>query len=140
MTTGARIEVEGDREVRRALKRLGDAAKAGLRATHAESAQIVADAARGIVPRRSGVLAASIRSSGQIGAGMVRAGRAAVPYAGVIHFGWAAHSIALNPSSTTPQTLALTRCWRSSTRTSISRPGPLVLTFPQEESPHEDDL
>ena len=46
----------------------------------------------------------------------------------------------LNPSSTTPQTLALTRCWRSSTRTSISRPGPLVLTFPQEESPHEDDL
>ncbi len=93
----ARIEVEGDREVRRALKRLGDAAKAGLRATHAESAEIVADAARGIVPRRSGVLAASIRSSGQIGAGMVRAGRAAVPYAGVIHFGWAAHSIAPQP-------------------------------------------
>ncbi|MBP8882427.1 MAG: hypothetical protein KBG77_15145, partial [Dermatophilaceae bacterium] len=78
MTTGARIEVEGDREVRRALKRLGDSAKAGLRATHAESAKIVAEAARGIVPRRSGVLAASIRSSGQIGAGMVRAGRAAV--------------------------------------------------------------
>jgi hypothetical protein len=93
----ARIEVEGDREVRRALKRLGDAAKAGLRATHAESAEIVAEAARGIVPRRSGVLAASIRSSGQIGAGVVRAGRAAVPYAGVIHFGWAAHSIAPQP-------------------------------------------
>ena len=28
---------------------------------------------------------------------MVRAGRAAVPYAGVIHFGWAAHSIAPQP-------------------------------------------
>ena len=97
MTPGARIEVEGDREVRRALKRLGDSAKAGLRATHAESAEIVADAARGIVPRRSGALAASIRSSGQIGAGVVRAGRAAVPYAGVIHFGWAAHSIAPQP-------------------------------------------
>lgn len=92
-----RIQVEGDREVRRALRRLGDAAKSGLRATHASAAQIVADEAGRIVPRRSGTLAASIRSAGQIGAGVVRAGRAAVPYAGVIHFGWAAHHIEPQP-------------------------------------------
>lgn len=91
-----RIEVDGVKEVRRALRKVEDGAT-DLKAAHAEAAKDVAETARGIVPRQSGTLAASIRSTGQAGQGVVRAGRAAVPYAGPIHFGWATRNIAPNP-------------------------------------------
>jgi hypothetical protein len=68
-----------------------------LKATHGEAAEIVEDRATAIAPRRTGRLAADIRSSGQAAGGVVRAGRARVRYAGVIHFGWAAHNIEPQP-------------------------------------------
>lgn len=90
------IEVEGAKELRRALKQI-DSGTADLKKVHADAAAVVEQAAGTFVPRRSGRLAGSIRSTGQAGAGVVRAGKAAIPYAGPIHFGWAAHNIAPQP-------------------------------------------
>jgi hypothetical protein len=49
------------------------------------------------VPRRSGLLESSIRSSGQASGGVVRSGSVGVPYAGPIHFGWPGHNIEPQP-------------------------------------------
>lgn len=90
------IEVVGSRELRKALR-----AAAGdlddLKAAHAAAAAVVETRATAEVPRRSGRLASSIRSSGQAAGGVVRSGKASVPYAGPIHFGWRAHNIEPNP-------------------------------------------
>lgn len=51
------------------------------------AAEVVEDAARPKVPFRSGKLRSSLRSSGTKTAGVVRAGRASVPWAGPVHFG-----------------------------------------------------
>lgn len=90
------IRVEGVSEVRRALRKMDGGAQ-DLKEAHAEGAAVVAAEARALVPYRTGVLAGSIRSSGQARAGVVRAGRASVPYAGPIHFGWAKHGISPQP-------------------------------------------
>lgn len=90
-------EVEGVDEVRRALRKF-EGGTADLKAAHAEAAKDVADTAKTIAPTgETQKLVGSIRSSGQAGQGVVRAGKKAVPYAGPIHFGWAAHGIAPNP-------------------------------------------
>lgn len=90
------ITVEGARELRRALRAL-EGGTDDLKATHAESAKVVEQRASQLVPRRSGALAGSIRSTGQAAAGVVRSGRASVPYAGVIHFGWPRRNIGPQP-------------------------------------------
>lgn len=90
------IKVDGARELRKALKAV-DGGIADLKSVHADAAQIVEQRATQLVPRRSGLLAGSLRSSGQAAGGVVRAGRAAVPYAGVIHFGWPGHNISPQP-------------------------------------------
>ena len=59
--------------------------------THGKVAGMVADATR--VPRLTGRLAASVRPAGQPGKATVRAGGPAVPYAGVIHWGWPRRNI-----------------------------------------------
>lgn len=94
--TAATVRVDGARELRRELRALDDGIS-DLKAVHAESARVVEQRAVQIVPRRSGVLAGSIRSTGQAAGGVVRSGRASVPYAGVIHFGWPAHNIGPQP-------------------------------------------
>lgn len=68
-----------------------------MKSTNAELAADVAATARTKVPRRTGRLAGSIRSSGQARSGVVRAGSAGVPYANPIHFGWSKHNIHPNP-------------------------------------------
>jgi hypothetical protein len=90
------ITVEGAKQLQRALRQV-EGGMADLKVAHAEAAKIVERQAEAIAPRRSGRLAASVRSSGQARQGIVRAGKAAVPYAGVIHFGWAARNIAPQP-------------------------------------------
>lgn len=90
------ITVEGGRDLRAALRKVADGTT-DLKSAHADAANIVAVAARSIAPRRSGRLAASVRSSGQARQGVIRAGKAAVPYAGVIHFGWPGHNIRPQP-------------------------------------------
>jgi len=94
--TKPEIKVEGSRELRRALKNVENGT-ADLKKVHADAAKVVELTATQLVPRRSGTLGASVRSTGQAAAGVVRAGRASVPYAGPIHFGWTAHNIAPQP-------------------------------------------
>jgi len=94
--TRPEIKIEGAKQLQRALRQV-EGGTANLKDAHDAGAKIVEREAVRIVPRRSGVLAGSLRSSGQARQGVVRAGRAAVPYAGVIHFGWAKRNIAPQP-------------------------------------------
>lgn len=66
-----------------------------MKGVNAEAASVVERAV--VVPRVSGRLAGSVRSSGQARTGVVRAGKASVPYAGPIHFGWPKRNIRANP-------------------------------------------
>jgi hypothetical protein len=91
------IRVEGLNKLTRDLKRLeGDVADS-VKRLNGELAADVADTARQKVPVRSGRLRGSIRSSGQAKTGVVRAGNLGLPYAPVIHFGWAKHNIRPRP-------------------------------------------
>lgn len=64
-----------------------------LREVNAQAGRIAAPAVRRLVPRRTGTLAASIRTGATKRAGVIRSGRKSVPYAGVINYGWPAHHI-----------------------------------------------
>jgi hypothetical protein len=90
------ITVDGADELRKALRAV-DGGIDDLKNAHAVGAKIVERRASQLVPRVSGTLAGTLRSSGQAAGGVVRAGRASVPYAGVQHFGWAAHNIRPQP-------------------------------------------
>ena len=94
--TRPEIKIEGAKQLQRALRQV-DGGTASLKDAHLAGAKIVEREAVRLAPRRSGVLAGSLRSSGQARQGVVRAGRASVPYAGVIHFGWAKRNIAPQP-------------------------------------------
>ena len=84
----ASIQIKGLKELRRNLARLGDEAKNDLKATHLDAAQLVERSARPYVPRLTGRLATSLRSSGTLSGGRVKVGFKRIPYAGPIHFGW----------------------------------------------------
>lgn len=95
----AQIEVKGINSLARALK---DAEQAGmldeLKAAHAQSAGIVHQAAVRATPLLTGRLVRTVRGSATPRAGTVRAGnRGAIPYAGVIHFGWPRRNISPQP-------------------------------------------
>lgn len=92
------IHVDGVAEFVKACRKAGDrdslnAVKAGNK----EGAEVVAKEAKILVPRQSGKLGRSIRANASIKRGVVAAGRASLPYAGPIHFGWAAHNISPQP-------------------------------------------
>ena len=92
----ARVEVDGLRDLRRAIRRAeedySDLREAGL-----EAAEPVADTAVSLVPVLDAELQGTIRAAGQASGAVVRAGFARVPYAGPIHFGWPGHGIEPNP-------------------------------------------
>tara|TARA_R110000744_G_scaffold78022_1_gene154007 strand:- start:989 stop:1402 length:414 start_codon:yes stop_codon:yes gene_type:complete len=94
-----KIEVEGIRSLQKQLRTLDDKAlKAELRKVNKDAATIVADEAKNLVPVRSGRLKASIGARGGQRDASVKAGsEARVPYAGPIHFGWAARNIRPQP-------------------------------------------
>lgn len=64
-----------------------------LKEVNAQAARVALPAVQSLVPRKSGKLAGSIRAGATKRAGVVRAGRKSVPYAGVINYGWPAHHI-----------------------------------------------
>ncbi len=64
-----------------------------LKEVNAQAARVALPAVRALVPRRTGTLAGSIRAGATKRAGVVRAGRKSVPYAGVINYGWPARHI-----------------------------------------------
>lgn len=90
----AGIEVRGAANLRRTLKKAGLDLE-DLKEAHADAAKVAERAAR--PPVRTGALAATVRSSGTKTAAIIRAGRAAVPYAGVIHWGWPKRGIPSRP-------------------------------------------
>lgn len=95
-------EVVGTHEVRRQIRRMQDAvsktsATSDLKGIHADAAKLVQGDAERIVPVRSGRLKNTLRSTGTVKAGVVRAGLSKVPYAGPIHFGWPKRNIRPNP-------------------------------------------
>lgn len=92
------IRVDGARELRSAIRRAESRGLVDeLKRANREAAEVVAYEAQTIVPVKSGRLLESIRASGTQAAGIVRAGRGSLPYAGPIHFGWPAHGIEPNP-------------------------------------------
>lgn len=93
---GRVVKIDGARQLRRSLKAAGDDLE-DLKAAHAAAAQIAAEASAQLAPSRSGKLRQSIRSSGTKTAGIVRAGKKAVPYANPIHWGWFKRGIKPNP-------------------------------------------
>jgi hypothetical protein len=96
VTRSPAVEVEGLRALRTSLKRAGVSLQ-DLKDAHATVAQIVVRAASPGAPRRTGALAGSTRGSGQAGAAVVRAGRASLPYAGPVHWGWPDRHITAQP-------------------------------------------
>ena len=93
----ARIQIEGARELRKALRGMPKELRQQLREVYKDAARPVAQTAAAIAPHRSGALAASIRPLASQRAGRVAAGKKAVPYAGPIHFGWPARRITPQP-------------------------------------------
>lgn len=91
------IRVEGLNKLVRDLKKLDADLAASMKRVNRELAGDVADTARATVPRRTGRLAGSLRAGATQRSGVVRAGGAGVPYAGVVHFGWAKRKIRPRP-------------------------------------------
>ncbi|GAB3663477.1 hypothetical protein GCM10027596_26690 [Nocardioides korecus] len=95
MAAGTRVgfKVTGLTQLVRDLKALGldvDDLKDAFSAIADEGAKAVSRH----VPRRSGRLAASVRGNRAQSKAVVAAGRAAVPYAGPINYGWPSRGIA----------------------------------------------
>lgn len=93
---GPALEVQGLRTLRASLKAAGVSLQ-DLKDAHAAVAQTVIAAAAPSAPHRTGALAASVRGSGTQSTAVVRAGRASVPYAGAIHWGWPSRHIKARP-------------------------------------------
>lgn len=100
----ASVRVEGGARLRSTLRKAG-ANMNDLKDANAKVGQYIASESQPIAPRgKTGKLAGSVRSARQVGRARILAGSAAVPYAGVIHFGWPQHSITARPwISTTAQ-------------------------------------
>ncbi|MBS2939589.1 HK97 gp10 family phage protein [Nocardioides sp. J2M5] len=87
------VYVEGLRETTRALEKAGidvEELKDAMAAVAAEAADVM----QGYVPvGRTGNLRASVRGNRAKGRAIVTAGKARVPYAGPIQYGWARRNI-----------------------------------------------
>ena len=93
-------EIEGLRQLQRALNKLDDDTKMAMKPTHQAAAEIVATDAARKAPRRSGRLSRSVKASAVKTGGRVRVGYgggAPSLYAGPIHFGWPARRIRPQP-------------------------------------------
>lgn len=90
------VEIDGARELRRTLRAAGDDLE-DLKAANQAAAEVAAAAARGRAPVLTGRLSSDIRASGTKTAGIIRAGRKKIPYAGVVHWGWPARGFPARP-------------------------------------------
>src|SRR5262245_10148527 len=90
------VRVEGARELRRTLKKAGDDL-ADLRDLHRQVAGVIVPVATAGAPHLTGRLAGSLRTGATKTQAIVRAGSAAVPYAGVQEWGWPRRRIRPQP-------------------------------------------
>ena len=91
----AEIKVEGLAELRAGLKQLDEKFPKQLNKVAKDSADVVAQEAKRIVPKLSGKLQSAIKPSGTAKGGLVKVG--GLEYHRVIHFGWARHNIRPQP-------------------------------------------
>lgn len=102
-----RVRIEGAARLRRTLKQAG-VDMAELRSANREAARSILPIAIGMAPvgtpppahwnvPQPGRLKASMRVAATNRAGIVRAGRKSIPYAGVIHWGWPQRGIRARP-------------------------------------------
>jgi hypothetical protein len=96
VAAAAQVRVEGLPELRRSFRQLVGNVD-DLKAANAAVAAFVAAAAAARAPRRSGRLAASVRGNRAVARAQVKAGGAALPYAGPVHYGWPARGIEGQP-------------------------------------------
>ncbi len=94
---GVGFEVEGINKLRRALVKLDAEAREDFKQAGFDAATIVAKEAQRLVPKRTGKLGKTIRAGRVVSGAKVSAGKKLVPYAGVIHFGWAKRNIRPQP-------------------------------------------
>lgn len=85
--SGESIKVEGLKETIKDLQALG-VEKQKFVDINLEAAEILMSAARPLIPVRTGKLAGSMRASKTVQYAQVSLGRAKIPYAGPIHYGW----------------------------------------------------
>lgn len=97
MDEPARVEITGLNKLIRALGKLDDQARDDFKEAGHAAATIVVGEAKRTVPYRTGRLYETIRAGRTVRGGRVYAGKARVPYAGPIHFGWGRRNIAPNP-------------------------------------------
>lgn len=94
------VQVTGARQLRRDLKAAGDDLS-DLKDVYAAVASLVAARAQATAPRGkgrdSGRLAGTVRGNRAAGRAVITAGRASVPYAAVIHWGWKRRGITAQP-------------------------------------------
>jgi hypothetical protein len=93
------VKIEGLSKLQRDLRALEgdlDLVKGEFLDTNKKVAEIVIGDTKKFVPVLSGALAQSIRNASTKKSAKIRAGTAAVPYAGPIHFGWPSRRIRPN--------------------------------------------
>jgi hypothetical protein len=94
--TDFELKIVGLNELIRTMRKAGlDLTE--LKDAHHRAGEIVATEAAAIAPRRSGRLAGTIRAAKQVRRARVQVGRASVPYAGPIHWGWPSRNIEPQP-------------------------------------------
>lgn len=91
-----RLKLEGGAKLRRTLKRAGVDLQ-DLKDANAAVADYVAQKAAKRAPRLTGALASSGRGNRAVGRAVVTFGRARIPYANPIHWGWPKRHIKANP-------------------------------------------
>lgn len=90
------VQVEGLARLNRTLTKFGTDMQ-NLKAAHVRVAQYVIAAAKPTAPRRTGRLAGDMRAANTKNKAAVYVGRASIPYAGPIHYGWPARNITAQP-------------------------------------------
>ena len=90
------VSIQGLSRLRRTMK-AAEVDMGLLKGLNRAAAGVVEGAASSTTPTLTGRLGSTLRSSATQSAGIVRAGRKSVPYAGVIHWGWPARNIKAQP-------------------------------------------
>lgn len=93
---GYTVTIKGVNEVIRSLKQYQGAVD-DLKDANAAIGQKVSVTARATAPYQTGKLSGTIRPNRAMKKVQIKAGGAAVPYAGVIEYGWPARSIEAQP-------------------------------------------
>lgn len=90
-SSNPQVEIDGLKQLRKSLRAAADDFS-NLKEANLQAANIAAQASAALAPigngPKRGALKASIRAAGTKTAGIIRAGKKAVPYAAPIHWGW----------------------------------------------------